>query len=237
MEDGGSSLFDFVQQAHHLIKTGKIDIRHWHKVVRCIFKQMVEAIEYMHSLNICHFDISLENWLINDVAIRIVEGNEHNPKKLQFDMDDIQIKLCDFGMYCTFISLFIACNMLYAFTGLAQLFTKSECLSNKWCGKKQYKSPEVVSEKKKFDAKKNDIWCVGMCLLLLETCQYPWAFASKSDEDYLYFSNNSICDVFDGWIAAQSVDEKLMPLFDGIFQLEDERMSILEIRELVDEWK
>ena len=99
MEDGGSSLFEFVQQAHHLLNEGRMDIRHWHKVVRCIFKQMVEAIEYMHSLNICHFDISLENWLINDVCFFIEEGNEQNPKKLRCDLDSIQIKLCDFGMY------------------------------------------------------------------------------------------------------------------------------------------
>ena len=65
MEDGGSTLFDFVESAHKLIRANQIDIAHWKKVVRVIFKQMVKAIAYIHSLNIAHFDISLENWLIN----------------------------------------------------------------------------------------------------------------------------------------------------------------------------
>jgi len=212
MEDGGCSLFEFVQRTHRLLNQGKIEVAHWHAVVRIIFEQMMEAIEYMHSLNICHFDISLENWLINDVAIDITKS-----EKLRFDVDDIQIKLCDFG--------------------LAQLFTKRKCLSNKFCGKPQYKSPEVIDEKKRFDAKKNDIWCLGMCLLLMQTCQYPWDVASKSDENFLYVSEHCICALFGEWDMLQLVDDKLFPILDGIFQPEIDRMSIAQIRKCIDEWK
>ena len=126
---------------------------------------------------------------------------------------------------------------VFHFTGLAQLFTKSECLSNKWCGKKQYKSPEVVSRTKGFDAKKNDIWCVGMCLLLMATCEYPWDIASKSDANYLYFSQNSLYDLYDCWTGVQVFDCKLIPIFDGMFQAEDQRINIGQIRELINEWK
>ena len=69
MEDGGESLFDFVNKAHQLILSGNIDITEWHRVCKVIFKQMLECIEFIHSLNICHFDISLENFLINDVDV------------------------------------------------------------------------------------------------------------------------------------------------------------------------
>eukprot|EP01084_Bolivina_argentea_P155581 271130_1 len=66
---GGSSLFDFMVQAHKLISMNKIEISEWISVVKIIFKQMVECIEYIHSKCISHFDISLENWVINDVTI------------------------------------------------------------------------------------------------------------------------------------------------------------------------
>merc|ERR1712099_211166 len=103
MEDGGVPLFEFITNAHNLISQGKIEIADWQKVVNIIFKQMVECIEYLHSKNVCHFDVSLENFLINDVEIEIeVHGDDH---KIRFLTDDIQIKLCDFG--------------------LAELFTKS----------------------------------------------------------------------------------------------------------------
>ena len=99
MEDGGSSLFDFVQKSHTMIKMGLISNKHWQQVVRVIFKQLIEAIEYIHSKNICHFDVSLENILINDV--QVVEDVDHDRKNvnIRFLLESIQIKLCDFGMF------------------------------------------------------------------------------------------------------------------------------------------
>eukprot|EP01084_Bolivina_argentea_P050214 92333_1 len=67
MEDGGTSLWDFISDAHGLINQGQITIKEWHRVCKIIFKQMIECIEYIHSQNVCHFDISLENMVINDV--------------------------------------------------------------------------------------------------------------------------------------------------------------------------
>ena len=97
MEDGGGSLFDFIQKAHQLIKDSTIAISHWQQVVKVIFKQMLEAIEYIHSKNVCHFDISLENFIINDVQIVITKmGDVCN---MRFVIDDIRVKLCDFGMF------------------------------------------------------------------------------------------------------------------------------------------
>ena len=61
MEDGGHSLFAFVQKAHSLIQAGNLEISHWNEVCKVIFKQMVECVEYLHSQGICHMDISLEN--------------------------------------------------------------------------------------------------------------------------------------------------------------------------------
>lgn len=59
MQNGGSSLFDFVTKAHQYIKIGKIDITEWHKLVQLIFKQMVDAVDYHHQKNVANFDISL----------------------------------------------------------------------------------------------------------------------------------------------------------------------------------
>eukprot|EP01084_Bolivina_argentea_P232976 392510_1 len=63
MQHGGRSFFDFIVKAHQFISLDKIQITEWHKLVKIIFKQMIECIEYIHAHNICHFDISLENFL------------------------------------------------------------------------------------------------------------------------------------------------------------------------------
>eukprot|EP00488_Nonionellina_sp_1-RS-2012_P001378 TRINITY_DN2207_c0_g1_i1.p1 TRINITY_DN2207_c0_g1~~TRINITY_DN2207_c0_g1_i1.p1 ORF type:complete len:132 (-),score=44.14 TRINITY_DN2207_c0_g1_i1:87-425(-) len=96
MEDGGSSLFDFVTKAHNLVTANKIDIRHWQKVCEIMLQQMMQVTEYIHSKNVAHFDISLENFLINDVQIEVDRNGGH--ERIRFVMDDIQIKLCDFGL-------------------------------------------------------------------------------------------------------------------------------------------
>eukprot|EP01084_Bolivina_argentea_P027753 51554_1 len=137
MEHGGSSLFDFIMNAHKYIKCGKVDVSHWQQVVNEIYKQMVECIDYLHSKSVCHFDISLENFLINDVKIQV--DTCANYEKITFDINNIKIKLCDFG--------------------LAQLFTRKKSKSAKFVGKEIYKSPEVYVEKKKFEPQSNDIWC------------------------------------------------------------------------------
>ena len=111
MEDGGiNSLFSFVLKVHRCISKGYIDINNWHKVVGIIFKQMVEAIEYIHSKNVCHFDISLENFVINDIDIKILDDG-----KWEFCLDNnIQCKLCDFGV--------------------AEYFPNADFSTSKYCG-------------------------------------------------------------------------------------------------------
>eukprot|EP01084_Bolivina_argentea_P190111 326796_1 len=74
MEDGKLPLFNFIQQAHDFIRDGCIDINDWKKLVKLLFVQMIEAIEFIHSLNISHSDISLENFLINDVIVEVTES-------------------------------------------------------------------------------------------------------------------------------------------------------------------
>jgi len=175
-------------------------------------KQMIECVDFLHSKDVVHFDISLENWLINDVKVAI-DGKNAETTNIHFLTDTIQIKLCDFG--------------------LAQKFTKSECLSSKWSGKKQYKSPEVISKKRCFDAKSNDIWCVGMCLFMLAAGVPPWFVAHTSDKLYSFVLKNSILDLIKKWNLLNYVDTNLIHLFDAIFQSEENRVNSNYIKQYI----
>ena len=93
MENGGYSLFEFCVKGHEMINCGKLDISEWHKLVKIIFKQMIECIGYLHKKGVCHNDISLENFLINDV-----EAIWNDKGKIEFCKDNVIIKLCDFGL-------------------------------------------------------------------------------------------------------------------------------------------
>ena len=59
---------------------------------------------------------------------------------------------------------------------------RSDCKSDKYVGKTIYKSPEVIARKKKFDAKANDIWCLGVALFLMIFGVVGWKIADCSDQ-------------------------------------------------------
>eukprot|EP01083_Nonionella_stella_P166948 559778_1 len=56
MEDGGTCLFDFVREAHDLLRGKKLAMSEWHKVVTIIYNQLLECIDFIHSKNVVHFD-------------------------------------------------------------------------------------------------------------------------------------------------------------------------------------
>jgi len=215
MEDGGRSLFQFIVECHQLIKQGTITVAHWHQVIRVIFGQMVECIEFLHSNKVCHFDVSLENWLINDVKLAIVERAStptQTAEVVEFDLSDIQVKLCDFG--------------------LAEIFSSNDCLSQKYCGKTNYKSPECVSKASRFDAKKNDIWCMGVCLFMMAFGTSPWHKARKRDVMYkVIVIDGAMSQVLQAWGITHLGHSKLLTLLKSIFQSEDKRPSLAAIRE------
>ena len=119
MEDGGKSLLDFVMRAYKMMEANKLEIDQWLKMCKLLFKQMIEAIEFIHSKQVSHFDISLENFLVNDIDIKLIQNEyDKSDEKIVFCFDKegsrIQCKLCDFG--------------------LAEYFPNGQFMSTKYCG-------------------------------------------------------------------------------------------------------
>lgn len=206
MEDAGNSLFQFVVRAHEFINAGKLDISEWQRIVKIIFKQIIECIDYIHSKNVAHFDISLENFLINDVNVTIGEND-----KINFCGDDIQIKICDFGV--------------------SEIFERDcDFQSSKWCGKTNYKSPEI-HKKERFCAKSNDIWCVGICLFMLLIGGSPWFKATESDDRFIQFMKpNGFQNVLTKWDKLKYVNDDLIDLLEMMLKSEGKRATVNQIK-------
>eukprot|EP01083_Nonionella_stella_P089302 249146_1 len=210
MEDGGVPLFDFIMKAHKLIAQNKITFAHWKKVSEIIIRQMIEAIAFIHSKNVCHFDISLENFVINDVAVDIIRRAD--AETIEFNMNEIQIKLCDFG--------------------LAQMFTSANCMSSKFCGKHAYKSPEVLGQKRGFDAKANDIWCLFVSIFMVVTGLAPWRVAHESDDAFcMIFKQKRLGDLLKFWDVREYMDDDMIDLIELVFAYEEYRVALTEIKE------
>ena len=244
MEYGGKSLFDFIVRAHQLILSGNIDIDEWQKVIKVIFKQMIECIEFIHKHNICHFDISLENFLINDVQIQEIKTENNyihnnnnnnniqitdrkqikttNHSKIKFILQDLQIKLCDFGL-------------AESFNTIKQEQDKEDnnisFKSNKWCGKPNYQSPEINLKKPDFNGKCNDIFCLGVCLFMMTIGNAPWRFAHKSDELFNHMFEGKLVHILRSWNKSQYFNQEWVDLMESIFKYEDKRITLERIKQ------
>ena len=156
LEDGGYPLFDFVVKAHRLIAIGHLSVADWIKMVKVIFRQIIECVEYLHQHGVIHFDLSLENMLINDVQVDVMDKGEITQMSIRYET--AQIKVVDFG--------------------LAEKFGDTvDFSSNKYCGKTRYQSPEITKQKAMFDAKSNDVWCMGVTLFMLVVGSYVIYYA------------------------------------------------------------
>lgn len=207
-EWGGHSLFQFCTRAHAYIDEGQITISEWHKLVKKIFLQMLEVVEYVHSMNVCHLDLSLENFLIEDVPINLREVN--GAQTVQFDVDRVQIRLIDFG--------------------LATKFEHGATFeSNKFCGKPNYQSPEVTA-KKTFNAKSNDVFCLGVCLFCLCVGGMPWEQSSESDVRFTRIIKGGPLRVLKEWRRDHYVNEDLLEIMELTLRYEADRADLAELR-------
>ena len=121
--------------------------------------------------------------------------------------------------------------MRVLYTGLAQLFPDSECKSNRYVGKNMYKSPEIVSRKKKFDAKANDIWGLGVVLFSMIFGVVAWHSADVSDPIFACIINGKLKKVLTDWRLLHLANSDLIQLFNGIFKREEDRIGVEEIKQ------
>ncbi len=117
------------------------------------------------------------------------------------------------------------------YTGLAQLFTNSDTKSSRFVGKSNYKSPEIHSKKKGFDGKMNDIWCSGVALFCLISGIAPFSVANETDEAFqCIMESNQLLELLQAWAVLDYFDHCSFALVESMFQYENERISVQEIK-------
>merc|ERR1712130_437790 len=103
--------------------------------------------------------------------------------------------------------------------------------SFKYCGKRNYKSPEVSCEEGPFNAAANDIWCLGVCLFMMLGGCAPFKKAHHLDKSYGMIMAGDIRLCLSQWRKLEYFDEDALDLIDSIFQFEEERISLEQIKQ------
>merc|ERR1712228_318839 len=206
MEHGGSDLFDFIIEAHELIAEKKLKIKEWRKFSKYLFWQMIVVIKCLHNdMKICHLNISLENILIQNATF-IPSHDKNGTVSIN---PNVNIKICDFG--------------------LAEIFDGAPSFRcTKFCGKTNYKAPEVYSKKGVFDARKADIWSLGVVLFCMLVGSPPYNKPVDSDQAYLYIKNGIIDQLLFQWERNHFITVKVLSLLHSMLQYDADSRFLVD---------
>mmetsp|Transcript_101853 Transcript_101853/g.124655 ORF Transcript_101853/g.124655 Transcript_101853/m.124655 type:complete len:313 (+) Transcript_101853:37-975(+) len=146
MDYCGIDMFDYVKMNISKVELGILKPESWANHVRILFKQMVDIIHFLHNIaHVCHKDISIENFLINNCVIKDGKFISHG-----------NINICDFG--------------LSEFYGK----TAPKFKTNKPTGKAFYQAPEIYNERQRvYDGRLLDLWSLGITLFVMEFGFFP----------------------------------------------------------------
>lgn len=153
-------------------------------VARNLFAQTVDAIVYMHSIEMAHRDLKVENILLDQ---------------------DFCPKLTDFSYS---VHLATRQNSIgknsHGSSSLKQVknlpIRSPIKLSETFCGTLPYLSPEMIRQNP-YDSKKTDVWSLGVCLYVMLNDRLPFPFndirlmvKKQLAKDYKFKTHNRFSD-------------------------------------------
>ncbi|KAI5867675.1 kinase-like protein [Durotheca rogersii] len=117
----------------------------------CLFKQLCQGINYLHSNGIAHRDIKLENLLITK---------------------DSKLKITDFGVSEVFSGIHPGLREAGGQCGIGMVDVRL-CKPG-ICGSLPYIAPEVLSKKSEYDPRALDIWSSAIVMIYLTCSANLW---------------------------------------------------------------
>ncbi|KIJ27857.1 hypothetical protein M422DRAFT_54881 [Sphaerobolus stellatus SS14] len=134
----GGELFDLMGQADNYSRMTE-------PLVRRIYGELCNAVGWMHSVDLVHRDVKLENILFTT--------NPFLPNAVLPSPTCPLIKLTDFG--------------------LARFIDPAQPMLTTRCGSESYAAPELIMCKP-YDGRQTDAWACGVVLYALGTCVLPF---------------------------------------------------------------
>merc|ERR1712228_281414 len=179
MEKAGNiNLAQFNEKAHALIADGRMEIKHWKKIVKFIFWQIIVIIHWLHhGMQCCHLDLNLSNIMLLNADF--IENKENGMYTIN---PNIKIKLCDFGL----AEMFESKQKTFSDYDEDDEYAQNDfkCDEHEIVDTENFCCPRMLHEET-YDARKSDIWSLGIILYVLSLGLEP----SINTESYQMNSN------------------------------------------------
>ncbi|KAH6874969.1 kinase-like domain-containing protein [Thelonectria olida] len=147
-------LFSLVQKGHLKGEDRKKDRL-------CLFKQLIQGVNYLHANGIAHRDIKLENLLINK---------------------DSKLKITDFGVSEVFSGTHPGLRESGGQCG--RNMGEARLCSPGICGSEPYIAPEVLAKKQAYDPRPLDVWSSAIIMIYLTFGGAIWSRAEPGNTHY-----------------------------------------------------
>jgi len=160
---------------------------------QCLFKQLVQGINYLHCNGIAHRDIKLENLLITS---------------------DSKLKITDFGVSEVFSGIHPGLREAGGQCGM-RMETVRRCAPG-ICGSEPYIAPEVLKKAGEYDPRALDVWSSAIVMLHLIFGGSLWTRAEADS------SNPNYSKLVKGWARWREKNpDPSTPLADGNYPYVD----------------
>ncbi|KAI1184202.1 kinase-like domain-containing protein [Nemania serpens] len=144
----------------------------------CLFKQLCQGINYLHTNGIAHRDIKLENLLITK---------------------DSKLKITDFGVSEVFSGIHPGLRESGGQCGVAM--GEVRYCKPGICGSLPYIAPEVLAKREEYDPRALDVWSSAIVMIYLIFSSNLW---EKAEEGILSQSQKNYNDLVAGWVRADA---------------------------------
>ncbi len=130
----------------------------------CCFKQIINAIDFLHDNGLAHRDLKLDNCVITSNGI---------------------LKLIDFGSAIIFKqSSFDNKNSITNYNSNTKIIKATGIV-----GSDPYLAPEVLNENEKYDPQQTDIWSIAIIFCCMTLRRFPWKAPRQSDNSFKLFTS------------------------------------------------
>ncbi|KAK7426745.1 hypothetical protein QQZ08_006781 [Neonectria magnoliae] len=127
----------------------------------CLFKQLIQGVNYLHANGIAHRDIKLENLIITK---------------------DSKLKITDFGVSEVFSGTHPGLREAGGQCG--RNMGEIRLCSPGICGSEPYIAPEVLEKKDQYDPRPLDVWSSAIIMIYLTFGGAIWSRAEKGNAHY-----------------------------------------------------
>jgi len=116
----------------------------------------------------------------------------------------MQVKICDFGLAEYF------CNG-----------NESNFACSKYVGKTHYKAPKVYGKREVFDARKADVWSLGVSFFMMMVGAPPYKLPLESDDHFPMIEKNDVMAILRRWGREHYIDETAENLLNRMLCVEE----------------